>query len=295
MDKRKVIICTGLQRSGNHTVLSWVRALFPETSFHNDQPHDLFADAAALRATLEADPAPVTLFSFEDSANRTPVRGQLLRDSLVPFPAEAFPDCSLHRLVILRDPYNTWASRVAANARADEFGRKLTSDPSWTLFRDNWLGMAARAEDPDWQVILFNRWKDDAAYRRAICDRLGGTYTEATLDQVPEQGGGSSFDGVPRPGFRQMLAQWPKYVSGPFLRRLTMKPGHYVKRLLTPPPTGRDLKVDQRWTTLTDRPDSAPLFADAELRAATARLFGATAVPPVAAAEAAAARTGSAA
>ena len=45
MTKPKLILCVGLQRSGNHAILGWVEALFPGTVFHNDQFHDLFADA----------------------------------------------------------------------------------------------------------------------------------------------------------------------------------------------------------------------------------------------------------
>lgn len=277
---RKVFVCLGLQRSGNHAVLDWVGSLFPAVAFHNDQPHDLFADPDRLRALLEAEGAPATIFSFEDSANRTPVAGQPLLDSVAPFPADAFPDIALHRLVILRDPYNTWASRVAANARADTLARRLTSDPSWPLFRDNWLALAALQADPGWQGVLFNRWKDDAGYRRTLCAAFGGSYSEATLDAIPRQGGGSSFDGVPRPSYGRMAAQWRKYVSAAFLRRLVSHPGHYLKRFVTPPLSGRDLQVDLRWKTLVGRPEGTAILSDRILHSTATGIFGASSLPP---------------
>lgn len=280
--RRKLIVAVGLQRSGNHAILGWVESLFPGAVFHNDQRHGLFADEGA-RADLLSEHAPCTIVSFEDSANRTDRRGTRLTESLAPLPDDVAASFEVHRLVILRDPYNTWASRVAANARAAEFGRPLTSDPSWDLYRANWLALAELAGRPGWRPVLFNRWRADEGYRRALCADLGGTYSEATLDAVSHRGGGSSFEGVPRPSYTQMLRQLPKYASGPFLRRLIARPGHYVRRAVAPPKTGREMAVDRRWQTLENRPEGEGLFADAELRATTARLFGQDALPPVAA------------
>lgn len=280
MNKRKLIVCVGLQRSGNHAILGWVETLFPGTVFHNNQFQDLFADEAAWRDLLQQAPAPCTIFSFEDSANRTKTPGKLLLDSLHPLPDAAKADYDVHRLVILRDPYNTWASRLAANARAEAFGRPLTSNSSWQLYRDNWLQLAACTDDPSYQVVLFNRWKDDADYRRQICDALGGTYSEIGLDQVSGHGGGSSFDGVPRPSYRDMLRKLPKYTSAKFLKRLASKPGYYLKRFTSPPTVGRTMQVDKRWETLLDSSSGAAIFADQELRQVTGHIFGTDTLPP---------------
>lgn len=280
MSKPKLILALGLQRSGNHAVLGWVETLFPGAIFHNDEMHSLYGDGAALAARIDPG-APCTIISFEDSANRSTTSGTPLLQSLGPLPADLTESYDVHRLVILRDPYNTWASRVAANDRAAEFGRPLTSEASWPLYRENWLALAGLAADPDWQIVLFNRWKDDQAYRQAICASLGGDYSEESLDQVSHRGGGSSFEGVPRPSYGQMLRNPGKYLSGPFLRRLTTKPSYYLQRLVRPPAKGSAMAVDQRWMTLTDRPEAAAgLFQDPDLRQASAKLFGAAILPP---------------
>ena len=39
------------------------------------------------------------------------------------FPADAFPEFEVFDLMILRDPYNNWASRVAANDRVKTGGK----------------------------------------------------------------------------------------------------------------------------------------------------------------------------
>ena len=283
MSRPKLIIAVGLQRSGNHAVLSWVKSLYPAVAFHNDQDHALFRDEAALRARLDAQPAECTILSFEDSANRSEDPAALLMDSLAPLPAALEAEYEVHRIVILRDPYNTWASRVAANARPASFGPPLSSDPSWELYRRNWLSLAGLAGRESggqfWQVVLFNRWKEDASYRRKIASDLGGRYSEETLDGVSREGGGSSFEGTPRPSYGDMLKKFPKYLSVRFLRRLTSKPGYYVRRFIASPAKGAKMKVDTRWETISDRPEGARLFADAELRAVTTRIFGPENVP----------------
>ena len=278
MSNPKIIVCLGLQRSGNHAVLDWIASLFPSCAFHNDQPHDLFADAAKLRGLIDSCEADCVIFSFEDSANKAADASRLLVDSVVPFPADLAAVADVSRIAILRDPYNTWASRVAANERAAELGRPLTSDPSWELFRRNWLALAA-AEGA--KPILFNRWKDDRAYRQEICASLGGTYSERTLDKVSTQGSGSSFEGLPRPSYLGMIARLPKYASRRFLVRLLAKPSYYARRFFAPRLTGRTMKVDERWKILVSRPEAAPLFADETLRRETARVFGPGSLPQI--------------
>ena len=44
--------------------------------------------------------------------------------------------------------------------------------------------------------VRYGRFKADRVYREGICGRLGGEYSEAQLDFVPVNGGGSSFDGM---------------------------------------------------------------------------------------------------
>ncbi|WP_138470122.1 hypothetical protein [Poseidonocella sp. HB161398] len=274
MPKRKIIVCSGLQRSGNHAILDWVVSLFPGAEFRNNQPHALFADRAALGRLLAESPADCLIFSFEDSVRHAADPSRLLLDSVAPFPAGQFPGCQLFDFAVLRDPYNNWASRVAANDRVKSGGRPLTSDPSWELFRANWLAIAARqAADPQ-SVLPFHRWKSDAAWRRALCARLGGRYSEATLEQVPAQGSGSSFDGVPRPSYARMMSRPGKYASAKFLSRLAARPGHYLRRLLSPPATGSRMKVDERWQVLLGRPEGRALFADDALRAEALRICG---------------------
>jgi len=42
--------------------------------------------------------------------------------------------------------------------------------------------------------IYYNKFRDDKEYRKEICEKLGGEYTEIVLEYIPRAGRGSSFD-----------------------------------------------------------------------------------------------------
>lgn len=276
---KTVFTVIGLQRTGNHAVIDWLGGLFPSHAFLNNNAHDLFADPGRVAELLARHDADCLICSFEDSPGKMADVSVPLTESVIPFPADRFPGVTAHTLYILRDPYNLWASRQAARARKPD-GTGLTSDPSWELYRANWMALAGQQKAAPDSTILFNAWSRDESYRRAVCDRLGGRYSEATMDQVPTEGGGSSFDGLPRPKLSTMLRNWRHYLSADFLGRIARRPAYYLRRLLSRPATGKTLKVNQRWQGLQGTPEAAPLFADVELHRESLRIFGAASLPP---------------
>ncbi len=279
-DPRHIFTVIGLQRSGNHAVIDWIGSLYPSFAFYNNNPHDLFADVDGLKTLIASRPEPCIVFSFEDSPGKTPDATQPLVASVTSFPADRFADFDCLTLFILRDPYNHWASRVVGHSSATERGTGLTSDPSWDHFRRNWLAFAdLRSQRPD-DFILFNDWFRRADYRRDICRRLGGTYCETTLNQIPTAGGGSSFDATPRKSYGVMLRNWRHYVSAGFLTKLMRKPTYYLRRVLSRPQLGSQLKVDQRWQAISAQPEAQALFSDAAIRAQAQGLFDASILPP---------------
>lgn len=270
---RKIIAFVGMQRSGNHAVLDWLGSLFASHTLFANNMHDLFSDVGSLSQLLADNQDHCLIFSFEDSGPKGDLGAGLLK-SVAPFPTDHFPGIDLHTLMIVRDPYNLWASRLALHerrraARIPGFAQ----GPSWERFRRDWLAIANQHREHPASVILFNRWVEDREYRKQICASLGGTYSEATLDDVPKAGGGSSFDGLPRPSYSSLARDWRRYLSPTRRRRLLQRPLYYVQRLLRPRMVGRRMKVDQRWKSIMDHPSAHLLFADRELRAECRRMF----------------------
>lgn len=268
-----VLVFRGLQRSGNHAVLNWIGSLFPAFEFHNNVDHDLFNDPANLQALVGEGTADVVAISFEDDRLRARDQNTPLPGSLGEIAARRFPSSRIEERVILRDPFNTWASRVAAYDRLKHGGWRISSVLDWEMFRESWLKLAKSAlEDRD-SAILFNRWNKDEAYRRTICAALGGTYSEETLNRIATQGKGSSFDGLPRPSYSSIARNWSKYVNGKFARRLLARPGHYLSRLVQPPIDASKLATGERWQSMIGREEGKAMFADDELFEITCQLF----------------------
>lgn len=264
----RIIQVIGLQRSGNHAIINWMKSLFPSTKFENNRPHDVLSNREEI-ARLPNEEEATVIISFEDDQRHFRSGSQSLADIALLQPQD-ITSVPVTTLYILRDPFNNWASREVAQSR-----QGLTGLHDLEAFIANWMYIAGKhAENPS-QVVLYSRWMQDADYRRAICARLGGVYSEETLDIVPYQGGGSTFEQVERrPSYRQILSRLPRYLSPDFLRRLWRSPVRYVRLLAAPQASARNLDTMNRWTHIIERQDCAALFTDPRLRAECSRIFG---------------------
>ena len=270
-DGRLLIQVIGLQRSGNHAIICWLELLFARPLHLNDLEHDYLADPARFGEIRALPDRDCVILSFEDSGNRIAAGTPLL-----PHVARArsgdFPGDRLAFRYVLRDPYNCWASRAKAQDNPD--GPGLTSSPRVEDFIADWKALAMLwRQDPD-AFLCYNHWFRSETYRRAACARLGGRYSEASLNVVSSVGGGSSFDGYVRPSYRHILANAGSYLSTDFFGRFVRDPGGYIQRLVSPRPKGSKLSVEERWRYLLGRDDAAPLFADLELAAMSEEIFG---------------------
>ena len=263
-----IIQVIGLQRSGNHAIIRWMRSLFPSTKFENNRPHGVLSDPDEL-TRLPSEEEAVLIVSFEDDTRHFLSGSHSLEDISLLEPGD-FTSVSVTTLYILRDPFNNWASREVAQER-----QGLTGLHDLNAFIDNWLYLAKKHAENPAQVLLYSRWMKDANSRRAICSRLGGVYSEETLDIVPHQGGGSTFERVERrPTYREILARLPQYLSKDFLKKLWRAPSRYIRLLTTPQASARDLDTMNRWAHIIGKEECADLFTNERLRAECSRIFG---------------------
>lgn len=203
----------GLSRSGNHAIADWIfaQAARPKLFLNcAEGGTDPFASCRPLATgkgwRAEPDDADaltrhaersLLIHSYEDS----PI-GYVLSDRLRQC-HDAWLGPSRRRvfLLVLRDPFNLFASRR-------RMGRNLPTD----FARDLWKSHARAALDParllpaDSQVVLYNRWSADRAYRQHLADALGLDFCDRAADQVPSCAGGSSFDGTDYDGNAAAMA-----------------------------------------------------------------------------------------
>ena len=110
-------------------------------------------------------------------------------------------------LLILRDPYNLFASR-----RKGGFGvvPEETAMRIWKQHAREFQGTRRYLRLPR-VLISYNRWATDSAYRREVARQLGVATGDRGVQHVPPAGNGSSFDGRRydgRAGRMRVLSRW---------------------------------------------------------------------------------------
>ncbi len=127
-------------------------------------------------------------------------------------------------VLILRDPFNLFASRLRS---LEPVVDHRTAIRIWKQHARQFLGARERRSplmlphDP--VLILYNRWCDDAAYRRGVCDALGVRFTDAGVNRVVAAHGGSSFDGLRYDGRATEMRtaeRWRHFIDDPDYRAL---------------------------------------------------------------------------
>jgi hypothetical protein len=284
----------GIQRSGNHAIISWILEQFkgkPVCFLNNVKhgDHDPYVVAPQRRAYGMDDvpqeewretPKALLVFSYEDDAKRLkPGATSLLESAFSPeFEAkrERYLGSSAKRLdvIILRDPANNFASRLK---KLD----KLTGVKDLPTIVRFWKELARAAlaveerRDRNTLIVRYNSWFSDKRYRQELSARLGGTFSDASLRQVSAIGGGSSFDKTERSADlapTDVFRYWRKLLKPATYTRIPS----YVRRLRG----ARDMKVMERWREFDDDERLRAMLDDAELMELAQRLFGAAAPKP---------------
>src|SRR5690606_30834119 len=79
-----------------------------------------------------------------------------------------------------------------------KMGRNLPPDIARAMWQQH--ARAALRETPlpagETRAVLYNRWKEDPAYRKRLAGDLNLAFSDDGIDSVPDCAGGSSFDGV---------------------------------------------------------------------------------------------------
>ena len=134
---------------------------------------------------------------------------------------DAFVGRSARRLdvLVLRDPFNLFASRRAMGASTLP---AATAVRMWKQHAAEYLGRP-RYLKRDPVFVNYNRWVACREYRRGLAGRLGLAFTDAGVDAVPACGGGSSFDGVRFDGRARRMPvfeRWLRFAGDPGYDRL---------------------------------------------------------------------------
>ncbi|MFA6572376.1 MAG: hypothetical protein WCT77_14205, partial [Bacteroidota bacterium] len=136
---KKLIHFIGLKRSGNHAVINWLLRNISFTSGAESQFYnDVFNPWQTLDPKLVYQPNPdtnsITLLSYED----IPL-GQIAELPTIIAERELIPDAEIHKVLLIRDPFNLFASRMKHidNLNRNGITRGITLMP-WTTVKELW-------------------------------------------------------------------------------------------------------------------------------------------------------------
>ena len=280
----------GLQRSGNHALITWITAQYPKKSwcFLNNIKHgnyDPFQFAASTQTSglgedldlesLRAADKHLLIYSYEDVVSQMQPSLDFL-DSALDATSQAShrhqrgSSRNIFDVIVIRDPFNYFASRLK---RDDGFGGAVNVPQ---LVYD-WKRMAQYAlkaiEHPVPGLIVgnFNQWFADRNYREELSRRLNGVFSDETKDDVHFFGGGSSFEsaGACRLPVVEVLRKWKKAFHPKRYLRLQW----YLQRVFFAP-KGSQMKVTQRWMKMIADERYRQIFRDPEIAGLSHQLFG---------------------
>lgn len=218
---RRVIVVHGMQRSGNHAIIHWLKAHDRFIFINNVIPI-----APILKETKRIPPPEkFTLWLLRRLLQRKlhfPFllkKFYLQRHSLIVSiedhdlqvrPVVQIP-YAVSNILIIRDPRNLFSSRIRrASLLKNHPAYPSHTGPAmnrvvklWKSHAREYLGLTSHIENR--ANIYFDFWFSNRDYRQSISRKLNMEFTDHSFSRVAREGGGSSFDGTHFDGNNQMM------------------------------------------------------------------------------------------
>lgn len=227
----------GIRRSGHHAVMYWMFGHLESKNFwhSNDNffPFTKIHEPTLYKADKKSREYDYGFLSFEDAP--ASLMDVTKIDYLYKPEIEkiAGPSTRVQNIIVLRDPFNMFASRYKYwldskrklrpkdHERYNGYLIKPERFGLWKTLAKVCLDMV-RLEHPV-MFINYNRWVQSEEYRRELSKRFGWEFTDRMRDFVPREGGGSSFDGrfyAGRGSQMNVMDRWAAYKDDDFFKSL---------------------------------------------------------------------------
>ncbi|MEL6553963.1 MAG: hypothetical protein AAFQ63_10955 [Cyanobacteria bacterium J06621_11] len=217
----------GLRRSGNHAIINWIRNQAPEnTTFinHTRIKGNPYRDVHDDQMFLQRNPElkgwrcdnvdwwrqeakgdfshkDCLIYSYEDQEIERVVHPAFEERHDLYLGQSA----KRHDIIIMRDPFNLFASRFKGNRRRAKarnfdlmsvYSKTRNLPELWVSYAKECLG-ETNLLPHNKTCISYNQWFTDVAYRKSIAEKLNIEFSDAGFEEVVRAGGiGSSFDGT---------------------------------------------------------------------------------------------------
>ncbi|WP_204137396.1 hypothetical protein [Halomicronema sp. CCY15110] len=218
---KKELRIIGLRRTGNHTVAEWIKAQEPGAIEHLNNlevrcnpyryKYEMLIDhypehhnwAYKHYQPLAKGRFPeidCLICGYEDhplGSIADPLFEQL-HDAYVGKSAKRFD------ILVLRDPFNLFASRLKSNMIPVK-SAKFTAVDLWIQYAKEFLG-ETQYLNHNRIAVNYNQWVTDVDYRQQLAAQLGLEFSDTGIKKVASLGGGSSFDGSAMDGKGDQMA-----------------------------------------------------------------------------------------
>lgn len=235
---KKEMRVVGMRRTGNHALLTWIEHQLSGEFYHLNNvsagknpyrhkadnllryhpEHVKMSQTYRRQANGELIKRDCLLYSYEDwsLAKITQPRFERHRELYLGKAAECV------HVLILRDPFNLFASRLKQNFVAPK-SKQLPMVEMWLEYAKEFLGETQQYLNRNRVCVNYNRWFEDVGYRRQLSEQLGLSFSDAGLSKVSTLGGGSSFDGTQLNGQAKAMDvtnRWQRFADDPTFRAL---------------------------------------------------------------------------
>lgn len=201
-----------MRRSGHHAIINWLQKHYAEVDYYSNVLWD-GVELMSLRGDRYQYQNPLgegccRILSFEDQKEADAIPKMLKQYPV--FPCQK-------RFLILRDPYNCYASRLhRARNRPLHWGNwpSCLDGNIWKSFAREFLGETKVLGD--FIPVNYNRWSADESYRRELALSLTGRFDDSGRAEVATIGKGSSFDDFAyqnKADEMSVLSRWRAYAN----------------------------------------------------------------------------------
>jgi hypothetical protein len=251
---RRELRVIGMSRSGNHAIINWILRQSVGHSCHlncAEGKTNPFLSARPLHSGLCYETNAREFDWAEEQAGRFTQKDLLIHsyeDSFLGYVCHPIFEqhhdewvgrsLQRHDLLILRDPFNLFASRQRAGALLEGVA-PATALRIWKQHAREYLGETRYLKQPK-ILVNYNRWATERVYRAQLAAQLGLTFTDAGVNSVAGTAGGSSFDGARFDGSAhnmKVLERWKVYQNDlTYRQRLQADWLDYTARIFGPLP-----------------------------------------------------------
>lgn len=222
----EILVVFGMRRSGNHFAITWILDQVDGSAvfYNNIHPERHPETGRMTEARRRAGNRPRIVLSYEDADPATILAGPLAGY----LEAHRAQGAGIRFAVVLRDPYNLFASRLAK--WPDRFAEDRMIAAQQRLYRSH-ADLAARPR-PVWRdaplvPLIYNDLVRHPEARDRASDALGILRGNEGLDRVPVYGHGSSFAGTAQaaPELRgEVMDRWRRKAGDPVFCKVMEDP-----------------------------------------------------------------------